>query len=427
MSQEVDTLTVLGVALYSIRWWQVHRKSLLLASPTADTAAASARNLRRVRAENDVDFVLFGPSTDVTADKIPTVDYSFLHCRPRPALEVEETVATREQKLKHWMEESYIAYHQKTFLRQLQQLSPQLCHEYEWCQANLHGQGGSRAVRGVVVPPSGDQNGGSSTVVVSLPLLASHAEKIYQSVSNLAALYAKVMRVPWKPSYQLSSVDMSLLLTYRISTRDQTYSVLSEQPMVQIEDLSTTGTHAIVEMLHTCINVADLPSYADAWRHGATIGEFLPQLEKVMYERVRQPLHFMKLVLGLTADLGEPLEVCMSCKDLCSSGDAAGKSAPSTAQLLQLASFCVVDRATGFCFMIRLQYHSGFELPSVHVVSSQLVRAADDSLLRAKVQYPKETAPLHRDVDGFLDVEEVRVLVVRGVFESMASLSAACR
>ncbi|KPI83536.1 hypothetical protein ABL78_7421 [Leptomonas seymouri] len=218
----------------------------------------------------------------------------------------------------------------------------------------------------------------------------------------------------------MSVVEADLVVRIRVSAKTGKLSVLSEDVDLRIlERSAAAGSDPRMLFLKSCVNLHGLPRLS-LTQQGCGFIDYLPLLDSALYRRIREPLHFMKLVLGLCADFGSPIELSVSCKSL------SAADSPQISPARRTAVFCVVDSASSVAFTVGLHYYSGEELPSIETTCTQYMDYQHDVPLSMKVKYPKACAAMPKDDDGFLDVEEVRLAMVHGVMEAIAlSMTAA--
>lgn len=419
-----DELCVMGTPVYHISWFIIRTRTLLLASPTADSALQHhTRDLLWRGGEADFDFVLHDIHSSAGADKREIVDYAFLAARPQPPRSSAQSPAERQAQLKKWMEECLLAYNDIHFEDLLRDASTTLYFEYDAFLKDIGGGGGGaaetagvekklRRVRGLVLP-SLDGSGGT-LVHFTIPLLLTHAEKVYQALNNVAVLYCKFAHHVWRAGYQVCAVEADLQVRIRVQPKTGKLTALSEDVTMRIDDRADSRAgESLVPFLKSCVDLHGLPKLTLS-SQGCGFIDFLPQLDDVLYRRIREPLHFVKLVLGLVADFGSPIELSVSRKAL------SGADAPQASPARKTAVFCVVDGATSIAFSIGLHYHDGQELPSIETTCMQYLDPQHETPLSLKVRYPKTGVAMRKDDDGFVDVEELRVAVVHGVMECMA-------
>ncbi|TPP43955.1 hypothetical protein CGC20_20315 [Leishmania donovani] len=131
-------------------------------------------------------------------------------------------------------------------------------------------------------------------------------------------------------------------------------------------------------------------------QQGAGFPDHIPRLEHTLYRRIREPLHFMKLVLGLMVDFGSPIDVSASCRAL-------------TATM---------------SFTIGLHDQSGDECLSVETTCNQYLDTRHGATVSRRVKFSRSASSMRKDDDGFLDVEDLRVIVVRETLECMSGSAA---
>lgn len=466
-----DDICVLGTPVYKISWFVITTHTLLLASPTADhalrrhagTSLAQSNTLNNIMHTNeaselDFDFVLYDHNGTAGGDKREVVDYSFLTALPQPARlpSQQQPLQERQRQLKNWIEASFLDHNRAHFPELLREASPTLAFEYDSVLRNIgaeaatggtaatavkstaSGSGGaatpSSCVQGLVLP---SVDGSGSTVVdFTIPLLLTHAERAFQALSNLAVLYCKFAQHVWRAGYQVTAVSATLHVRIRVPPKKGKLTVLTEEVSVDIADCSNgVLSESLVPFLRSCLNLSDLPKLS-LNQQGEGFIDYLPQLDDVLFHRLREPLHFVKLILGLSADFGSPVECSVSCRPLSSldvtgiappspphgsANGAATATVPSPAMLSRkTAVFCVIDGATSIGFTVGVHYHSGEELPSIETTCLQYLDNKHEAPLSAKVKYARTGADMPKDGDGFVDVEELRRAVVQGVMNCMA-------
>jgi hypothetical protein len=411
-------LCVQGTPVYRVTWFLVHTHTLLLASPTADAALRQCGgDAAWGSGDADLDFVLHDLSGGAGGDKREVVDYRFLAASPPPPRAAGQTPGERQAQLQAWMEMCFTQYNREHFADLLLEASPTLHFEYDSVLKNIGADGTGetrRTVHGLVLPAM-DGSGGS-IVHFTIPLLLKHARKPYEALSNVAVLYCKFAHHTWRPAYQVVAVEADLHVVIRVAPKKERLTVVSEEVVMRITDRAAGGAtdDSLVPFLKSCLDLRGLPKLSLNPQGGGFI-DFLPQLDDALYRRIREPLHFVKLVLGLTADFGNPVELSVSCKPL------GAADYPQTSPMRKTAVFCVVDRASSIAFTVGLHYHSGSELPSIETTCTQYLNLHHEAPLSMKVKYPKSGAAMAKDDDGFVMVEDLRVAVVHGVMECMAT------
>ncbi|TPP54896.1 hypothetical protein CGC21_24515 [Leishmania donovani] len=120
-------------------------------------------------------------------------------------------------------------------------------------------------------------------------------------------------------------------------------------------------------------------------QQGAGFPDHIPRLEHTLYRRIREPLHFMKLVLGLMVDFGSPIDMS---------------------------------------FTIGLHDQSGDECLSVETTCNQYLDTRHGATVSRRVKFSRSASSMRKDDDGFLDVEDLRVIVVRETLECMSGSAA---
>lgn len=411
----MHTVEVLGLRVYDVLFFQTFSHSNVVAAPSVTAAEADLLAKEWSTGRADLDFVLFERKADASQDKKSNVDYRFLRTVPMPARRPGETKEARAQVLKSWMAECYLANSPSVLSDQLQETCSTLRAEYDNYLHAITNDAG-RSVRGVV----SRTEDGHHIIVLLIPLLMSEEEKVRQALNNLAALYAKAMHIPYSSiANEITSARFELHIRFNVTSRGRRPAVQAERMSVHLEDRSVQSQSSFVPFLQSCMDLRSLPQYSNTSQRGATFLDYIPQLESALYRSVREPLHFMKLVLSLSARFGDPVEVCTSHNDL--------DNRTKASKLVKSTSFCVVDRATLFSFMIGMHYYGGEQLPSVGVVANQYLGTAHEQLLRMKIQYPVNAAAMRRDADGFFDVEELSTVIETSTLASMTYLMSTCQ
>lgn len=450
-----DVLVVAGVSVCNVSWFTVDTHSLLLASATADAARISQKERWQQRrphdgdisTENDdaqLDFVLYDATASAMSDKSAVVDYTFLTAQPQPSRVLGEDLVAYQARLKHWMEACYAGHYAARFIDHLRSASPALSFEYDSVLKLIRSADGQRTVRGLVAPTLGGS--GHHLISFTVPLLVTgRAEKVFQSLNNLAVLYCKVSHVKWRPSYQLTSVEVDVHTRFRTAQPTGRITLIAESVVLRLRDAAaaaggvagatTEGNTAdsLIPFLHSCVDLHGLPRLSMA-QQGAGFLDHIPRLEHTLYRRIREPLHFLKLVLGLMADFGSPIDVSASCRALTATVDSATPQPPLSwspppppqypPPMRKTATFCVVDRITKMSFTIGLHYQSGDEFPSVETTCNQYLDARHGATISRRVKFSRSASSMRKDDDGFLDVEDLRVTVVRETLECMSGSAA---
>ncbi|KPA73254.1 hypothetical protein ABB37_01858 [Leptomonas pyrrhocoris] len=421
--READ-VCVLGTPVYGVSWFVTHTRTLLLASPTADAAIRRQASDAAWRdGETDLDCVLCDLAACAGTDKREAVDYTFLTALPRPQRIRGQSVGDRQAQLLQWMEACIVCRSQTHLPELLRGASPTLHFEYDSALRSIgggRGDGGrvgggpgTRRVQGLVL--AAVEGGGGSLVRLRIPLLLERSEKVNAALNNVAVLYCKFSHRVWRTSYQVSAVETDLHVCIRVIPPTGKLTVLSEDVELRIADGSAaadSNNQSLVPFLKSCVDLNGLPKLKLTHEGGGFI-DHLPQLEEALYRRIREPLHFLKLMLGLGADLGGPIDLCVSCKAVMRS------DIPQTPPTCRTAVFCAVDSESSAAFTVGLHYSSGKELPSIETTCTQYLNRQDSAVLSAKVKYSKPSTTMPRDDDSFLDVEGLRAEVVRGVMECM--------
>ncbi|CAG9568799.1 conserved hypothetical protein [Leishmania major strain Friedlin] len=450
-----DVLVVAGVSVCHVSWFAVDTHSLLLASATADAARISQKDRWQQQRPHDggtwtenedvqLDFVLYGAKASAMNDTSEVVDYTFLTAQPQPSRVPGEALVAYQARLKHWMETCYAAHYAARFIDHLRSASPALSFEYDSVLKLISSADGQRTVRGLVAPAL--DGSGHHLISFTVPLFVTgRAAKVFQSLNNVAVLYCTMSHVKWKPSYQLTSVEADVHTRFRTAQRTGRITLIAESVVLRLRDAAAAGGEAgattegraadsLISFLHSCVDLYGLPRLSMA-QQGAGFLDHIPRLEHTLYRRIREPLHFMKLVLGLMADFGSPIDVSASCRALTATVDSATPQLPlpwSPQQQQQqhpppmrrTATFCVVDRTTAMSFTIGLHYQSGDEFPSVETTCNQYLDAQHGATVSRRVKFSRSASSMRKDDDGFLDVEDLRVIVVRETLECMSGSAA---
>ncbi|GET85867.1 hypothetical protein, conserved [Leishmania tarentolae] len=453
-----DVLVVTGVPVCNVSWFTVDTQSLLLASTTADAARISQKEEWQQQGpyyedmwmkDEDIqlDFVLYAPKANAMNDKSEIVDYTFLTVQPQPSRMPGEALVAYQARLKQWMEACYAVYYAERFTDHLRRASPALFLEYDSVLSLITSADGQRAVRGIVAPIL--DGSGDHLISFTVPLfVTSQAEKVFQSLNNLAVLYCKVSQVKWKSSYQLTSVEVDVRTCFRTAQKTGRATLIEELVVLRLRDAAAavaageagadkerSAADSLISFLHSCVDLNGLPRLSMAQK-GAGFLDHIPRLEHALYRRIREPLHFMKLVLGLMADFGSPIDISTSCRALNHVDDSSTPQlalpwSPKQQQqqhhpppMRKTATFCVVDRTTKMGFTIGLHYQSGDELPSVETTCSQYLEAQHGTAVSRRVKFSKSASSMRKDDDEFLDVDDLRVTVVHATLECMLASAA---
>ncbi|CAJ1014541.1 hypothetical protein Q4I32_001089 [Leishmania shawi] len=437
-----DVLVVAGVSVCNVSWFIVEAHSLLLASATADAARISQQEQRRQQQQQShgdgmwtedegvqLDFVFYDAKVSAMNDKSEVIDYTFLTAQPRPSQVPGEALAAYQARLKRWMEACYASYYAAHFIAHLRSASPALFLEYDSVSKLIGTADGQRPVHGLVAPTvdvSGDH-----LISFTIPLLLTkHSLKVFQSLSNLAVLYCKVSHAKWRPSYQLTGVEVDVHACFSTAQRTGRITLIAESVVLRLRDAAVAGeadaktegnaTDSLIPLLHSCVNLQGLPRLTMAHQRAGFL-DYIPRLEQALYRRIREPLHFMKLVLGLMADFGSPIDVSVSCRELTVPGDGTTLPPPPSPPMPRTATFCVVDRTTKLSFTIGLHYQSAYDLPSVETTCNQYLDARHGAAVSRRVRFLKSPSSMRTDDDGFLDIEDLRVTVVHATLECMSA------
>lgn len=426
-----EEFTVEGLAVLQIQFFRQQRSSLLMAS----AAVAALRGTADVDAQwaggdGDLDFVLYDPRTvESMQTKERNVDYHFLTARPMPARKPGETVEQRARALKKWMEACYLYHSADRLPASLRTTAPSLATEHDALVSVVPGTGGRR-ISGIAAPTTD----GGTVLALVVPLLTARDEDVRRTLTETSMLYGKVMRCPWEAHlHSITTAEFDLhikLLSQRgaPSARQaghsqagapSTTAVVAEHLTVHMTD-NCESCASYIPLLQSCLNLRVLPQCGASYESGEGIAGYVPRLEAALYNCLREPLHFLKLTVALSASLGEPVDVAAAVHDL-----EGGSRGPAQ---VKGASYCVVDKATRCSFMIGLHYYGGTKLPSVGVVCSQYLAPSHDSLLRRKINYPKDAEQkLSVNADGMFDVAALAAMIATSTIETMAYLLTLCQ
>lgn len=432
-----DDLTVAGLAVLQIQFFQQQRNSLLMASGAVAALQSSTGEAEAQWAggEGDLDFVLYDSRADPVVAKGRDVYYRFLSARPMPSRRVGETVAERAQVLKGWMEACYLQHNRERLSNSLRTASSSLAAEFDTVLNAVAAPCGRR-VSGAVVPAA---NGGSVVALV-VPLLGARDEDVRRTLTEASMLYAKALRCPWEANtHTITSAEFDLHVRFHCSGNDgedgnsyggggdqQGHTRSGRRAVVLAEHLSASlvdtceVASSYTSLLQCSLNLLALPQCKASFEKGDGFAQYLPLLDDALYRCLREPLHFLKLCVALSASFGEPVDVTAAVYD-----PESGSLGPAQ---MRGASYCVADKASQCSFTIGLHYYGGDKLPSVGVVCSQYLSRSHDSLLRMKISYPTDAEKsLSMNADGMFDIKALSAVIATSTMETMAFLCTQCQ
>ncbi|KEG08110.1 hypothetical protein DQ04_07991050 [Trypanosoma grayi] len=364
----------------------------------------------------DLDFVVCEPAAN-ERDRI--VDYSWLRAATKPRFRSGDALAKRVRALVRWIERCYAERCTRQLPDVLRVYSKTMGFEYDAYLSTIVGSDGRR-VEGVVQP-----SGGRVYITLAIPLLLQEDARVRRCLATTIEMYAKAVRHRIDAVPVFSRAELSLLIACAASDRDAPVEVLSERIAMHVEVADAHREALYTPFVHSCVTFRGLPQYSATLQRGASFMDYVPALERALLVSLREPLHFLEMVITMSAFFGQPLAVNIATNDLDGNGAGGGEDA-----LVRSVAYCVVDAATQFSFAICVRYLSCRTLPSIGIIANQYMAGrSQESTLRMKLQYPEAVQRLEQNCgpDDKIDIVAFCGAVERVAFEGMSFLISTCQ